>query len=73
MEADPVTPARWYVNVAAVVALVVLVVLVGFASLHHEQVAPWVGYGGGLGFLVGVPFWWMWRVFTEHHDVEVKR
>ena len=60
------TPARWYVNVAAVVALVVLMVLGGFASLHHEQVAPWVGRIGGVAMVVGAASWWMWRVFTEH-------
>ncbi len=67
------TRASWWQNLAGFAAVTIGCILLALAGAHHEQVAPVVGYGGGLVIGLGVPGWWVWRVFTEHHDVEVKR
>lgn len=64
------TPARWYVSAAAILGLAMLYVLCLLAYQYHEQVAPIVGYCGGIGMVVGLWAWWVWRVFTEHHRDE---
>ncbi len=42
------TRASWWQNLAGFAAVTVGCILLALAGVHHEQVAPLVGYGGGL-------------------------